>query len=105
MSVVLLFGQNHCTPIGQEWYQVIEESRFGMSRHQKHDQERFFWISFVRLSTSQKRQKLARVASQTSQRAPQRLRHSAETQQGTQKQATSSPVSHTIVQASQTTSL
>ncbi len=38
----LLFGQDLCTPIGQQWYQVIEKQNksIGMSGRREHDQER-----------------------------------------------------------------
>ncbi len=38
----LLFGQDLCTPIGQQWYQVIEKQKklIRVSHHQEHDQER-----------------------------------------------------------------
>ncbi len=38
----LLFGQDLCTPIGQQRYQVIEKQKksIGVSRRQEHDQER-----------------------------------------------------------------
>ncbi len=40
--LILLFGQDHRTPIGQQWYQVIEKQKKStrVSRCQDHDQER-----------------------------------------------------------------
>ncbi len=42
MSIVLLFSQDLCIPIGQQWYQMIEKQNTSIEMcRRKHDQERF----------------------------------------------------------------